>query len=123
MKADDTRVKRIVEEALGAAADAGRAAALDVLKRRLAEDALPVRTPGRFGAKRTRADLASTADAAHVVISAHPGIITERIAAALKVKSADLTLPLRRLVAAGRVRRAGAGRFSRYEVITPGATS
>ncbi len=106
---------------------AAQAAMLGVLARALGEDVLPeetkaagaVKTPRRAGGKRNRAQIEATAEACYGVIVASPGMITEAIATKLGVTSADVSLPLRRLVDAGRVTRAGTRRFARFTAAQP----
>lgn len=125
------KVRKIVDKALGAGAAAARKSVRDQLSKlepkpsaakidAVSEGA--VRMPAILGAKRTAEEIEQTALAALAVIRERPRIIPEQIAAELKVRSADLTLPLRLLVdpvppTKARAKVSGRKRYSRYEAL------
>ena len=115
-----------------------RAAAVDTLSRALtgggAVEASPARGPGRGrrgrppgaaaapssggrrskGAKRPKSEIAEIQERVHAHIKSNPGQRIEQINKVLGTRTADLTLPLKKLIADGSISTKGARRATTY---------
>ena len=69
---------------------------------------------GRKGGKRTADEIAQMADAFLVYVTAHPGQRMEHIAKELGLATPELTLPVRKLLAEGKLRVEGQKRATAY---------
>lgn len=69
---------------------------------------------GRKGGKRTAEEIAEMADAFLAYVTAHPGQRMEHIAKELGLATPELTLPVRKLLADGKLRVEGQKRATQY---------
>lgn len=127
----DARVQAFVTEL----SDMARAAALEAVQGALGGGSAPVRRgPGRprgsgagkktaaparparraKGARRSSSDVDSTANQLLTFVKSNDGKRLEEIARAMKVASADLKLPVKKLIAAKSLRTTGAKRGTKY---------
>jgi hypothetical protein len=76
--------------------------------------ALPKRTLGTKGKKRPPGELKALVEKVASYIGAYPGATMEAIRDALSTPSAELAVPARKLIAAGRIRAEGKKQLTRY---------
>ncbi|WP_428263444.1 hypothetical protein [Haliangium sp.] len=105
-----------------------RHAAFDMLTSALAPEAGAARPNGRAGVvplrarhrngKRTSAELAAMADSFLTYVAEHPGQRMESITAALGYSTQELTLPVKKLLLAGKIRVEGQKRATSYFAVT-----
>ncbi len=95
-----------------AAPAAKPAAARPAVKVAVAKKAAAAKRP--FGAKRPPSELAKLTDRLGDYIKSHPGLRIEPIGAALAIPTKDLTLPVKKLLAAKRIRSEGQKRATEY---------
>jgi hypothetical protein len=114
-------VHALVEEVVSGAVDAARAAARRRLASMPATPARPSATlpqeaaaPRAKGAKRNPDDIEQLRHRVFAFIRVHPGLRIEQINAELGTTTAELMLPLRKLVADGEMRTEGAKRSTKY---------
>lgn len=105
-----------IHEIVALERDLARAAALPVAKPSKTPPGGPKpanvkRAPGE---KRSKAVLAAITEVLATYVTKHPGQRIEPIGVALKLPTADLTRPMKRLIAAKRVRVVGHRRATRY---------
>ncbi len=94
-----------VEAAFGARGDGGRAG--------LARAGSAASSPG---AKRSPAELEALSERLLATIRAQPGLRIEQLAEVMAVPSRSLTLPMRKLLTARKIRKKGAKRATSYSV-------
>jgi hypothetical protein len=102
-----------VTAALAFPVERGRAASRQSLRGRRAVGRVRV-APRPFGAKRPPAELAKIVERLAAHIKAHPGQRMEHIGAALGSSTAELNLPMRKLLSAKRVKATGHKRATEY---------
>ncbi|MBP8809203.1 MAG: DNA-binding protein [Kofleriaceae bacterium] len=137
----ETRINELVATFVAEITRLARTAALDTLNRALGTDggspapapapiaAAPAARPARAprpasaasasakrakGEKRPKAEIAQMQDQVLAHIKANPGQRIEHINKVLGTKTSDLTLPLKKLIAAGAVTTKGARRATTY---------
>ncbi len=97
---------------------------LDVLMRQAALDAIEETFGGsglatgrtRPGSKRTAAELEQLQGSLLETITLHPGLRIEALSEVMNVPSRDLTLPIRKLIGARKIRKKGQKRATSYFV-------
>lgn len=112
MKNIQARLDESVEEFIGKLQTVVGEIAADAIKQRLT----PQRKKRRGSATqyRTSAEVSSLADALYDQICAHPGETMMVLSKAVGEKSGALALPVRKLLADGRVKKAGQRADTRY---------
>ena len=103
--------RRAVLDTIGTAFQQGTAATSKV-----ATQVAPTagRPRGTRGAKRTQEDVEATCNELESFVRANPGLRTEQINKQLGTTTKDLALPMRKLVAEGRVTTTGQRRATQY---------
>jgi hypothetical protein len=103
-------------QALETMADAigGRALGAVGGRRKASGTIAPARAARAKGEKRPAAEIAATVDRLLGAVGSEPGMRIEQIARAMGSATRELTLPMRKLIADGRVRSEGERRATRY---------
>jgi DNA-binding NtrC family response regulator len=90
-------------------------------KQRVAAAAAAKKAPAKLGGRRSPAQLSRTVAELKSQIAANPGQSIEQIASALGTKTRVLALPVKKLIAAGDIRKEGVKRNTRYFPASGGA--
>jgi hypothetical protein len=115
-----TNIKNLVDKFAADVAAIAQQAARDALGSAFGESApkngrAPSRSIGlRKGAKRDPKDLAATAEKFATFVTRHPGLRIEQINREIGLSTAELALPIRKLIADKRIRTIGEKRSTTY---------
>lgn len=113
--------KKAAYETLSTALEHGLTGGVD--GRRLPKLAVPTTRRRRKGGKRSPDEIAETADALLDYIRQNPGQRMEAIAKAMGSSTKDLTLPIKKLLSANKVKVEGQKRATSYYPATPNGSS
>jgi hypothetical protein len=120
MNSLQNEVNARVEAFVAEITELARAAAYEALSSALDQGPLPggrgaiALAGGRKGGKRTAEEIAQMADAFLAYVNANPGQRMEHIAKELNLATPELTLPVKKLLADGKIRVEGQKRATQY---------
>jgi hypothetical protein len=109
------QINKLVAEFVSGVTELAQRAAVESLQQAFADQAAgKMRFDGKTGGKRTNSELGDMMEQLRLHVLANPGQRMEQINKALGTTTKDLQLPIRKLIADGRIYSKGSRRVTQY---------